>query len=163
MKLERAVQIGELLTGIAVMVSVIFLAVQLSDNNRLLRSQTHFNALEVSQRPMELLLENDTLAVLMHQCDIDPGSIPVGSWSRCAAYYFMTLNAWEYTFYQYRDDAVPFELWVGLDNAMSYEVKSKAGMARFWTEMSGAFGEPFRSYVDARVRENPAYVGQAAD
>ena len=47
MNLERTALIAEIFGGCAVVVSVIYLALQISDNNRLLRSQSHYNALEV--------------------------------------------------------------------------------------------------------------------
>ena len=49
--LSEGAKIAEILGGVAVVMSVIYLAVQISDNNRLLRSQAHFNALELTQAP----------------------------------------------------------------------------------------------------------------
>jgi len=68
-RLHHAALIAEILGGLAVVVSVIYLALQIADNNRLLRSQSHYNALEVMQRPFEVMLESDTLADLLHECD----------------------------------------------------------------------------------------------
>jgi len=155
--LERAALIAEVLGGIAVIVSVIYLAIQLSDNNRLLRSQSHYNALEVLQRSFEVMLESDSLADALDQCGSQPYEVEASIWSRCANYYFMQANGWEYTYYQNMDGSIPPELWVGVDGYSDNEARTNIGWARFWEEFALGFGEPFRSYLDERMKENPAY------
>jgi hypothetical protein len=155
--LENAALVAEVLGAIAVVVSVIYLAVQITDNTRMLRSQSHYNALEVLQRPFELMLESDSLAPTLNVCDRQPYEVEASKWSRCVTYYFMQANGWEYTYYQNIEDAIPPELWVGVDGYMGDLAKTRAGWVRFWSETSHAFGEPFRSYIDERVRQNPAY------
>ena len=157
MNLERAALIAEILGAIAVVLSVIYLAVQISDNNRLLRSQAHFNALEVSSRPFEFLIESETLSGLLQRCSANPYEIDEANWSRCSMYYFMQVNGWEYTYYQNLDDAVPPELWVGADGYFSNEARTNAAWVRFWEETAIGFGNPFRSYIEDRIQENPAY------
>jgi hypothetical protein len=72
-------------------------------------------------------------------------------------YYFMQANGWEYTYYQHLEDAIPPELWVGVDGYMGGLARTNSGWVRFWDETSHAFGEPFRTYIDQRIRQNPAY------
>jgi hypothetical protein len=40
---------------IAVVVSVLYLGLQIRDNTKVLRSQAHYNALSLAQRPMEMI------------------------------------------------------------------------------------------------------------
>jgi hypothetical protein len=159
-RLETAALIAEILGGVAVVVSVGYLALQISDNNRLLRSQSHYNALEAAQLPFEMKLTSDTLAAEMHQCDKDPFDVPDATWERCSIYYFMQANGWEYTYLQHQDESVPTSLWIGLDGYMESQAMSNPGWVRFWEETALGFGEPFRSYIDERVRMNPAYRAQ---
>ncbi len=149
--LKRAALIAEIVGGTAVVISLVYLAVQVSDNNRLLRSQSHYSALELIQRPTEIMLQSDSLAEALYQCDHSPYEVSESLWPRCANYYGMQVNGWEYTYYQHLDGAVPPELWAGLDGYMSNEVHSKAGFTRFWEEMAHSYGEPFHSYVDERM------------
>jgi hypothetical protein len=143
---------------IAVVLSVIYLAVQLSDNSRLLRSQSHYNTLEVSQRALEIVIASDTLAGLLEQCDADPWSVPGAIWTRCVNYVFMQVNPWEYTYHQDLEGSTPHSLWVGVGGYFSNEARSNASWARFWRDTAEAFGEPFRSYLDERLRQNPAFA-----
>lgn len=155
--LENAALVAEILGAIAVVVSVIYLAVQITDNTRMLRSQSHYSALEVLQRPFELLLESDSLAKTLTKCDSQPYDVEPTGWSRCLTYYFMQANGWEYTYYQNLENAVPPELWVGVDGYMGELARTNTGWVKFWAESAHAFGEPFRSYIDKEIRKNPSF------
>ena len=157
MQLERAALIAEVVGGLAVLVSVIYLAIQISDNNRLLRSQSHYNALEVLQRPFEVMLESDELAAHLESCSANPYEVSDVIWSRCVNYVFMQANGWEYIYYQHFDEAVLEAVFTGADGYMASQARTNPTWARFWIETTEGFGEPFRSYVDDRIRENPAY------
>ncbi len=160
--LEKAALIAEVLGGIAVVVSVIYLAVQIADNTRMLRSQTHHSALDALQKPFEMMLESDSLSEQLVSCRSDPYGVPEFVWSRCHNYYFMQANGWEYTYYQELEQALPPSLWPGVDGYMGGQARGNPGWVRFWEETSDGFGEPFRSYIQQRIAENPAY-GQRRD
>jgi hypothetical protein len=154
---------GEFVGAIAVVVTLAYLAVQVKHsreataaNNRLLRSQSLYNALETCQRPFELLIESETLAKLLLECDKAPYALDESDWSRCANYIFMQVNGWEYTYYQHLEDAVPPSFWLGVDGYMSNEARTRKGWVRFWEETADGVAEPFRSHVDERIRSNPA-------
>lgn len=97
-KLERWALLAEIIGAFAVVLSVAYLALQVSDNNRLLRSQAHYNGLELSQRPLEMLIDNENLASVLVNCDESPETVDRNSWYRCSAYYLMQFNSWEYLY-----------------------------------------------------------------
>ena len=146
-RLETVARAAEIAAAVAVVVSVIYLAVQISHNTKLLRSQAHYNAIDLGQRPFELLIENENLAAVMLRCDAQPAEVVPTDWSRCLHYYFMLFNAWEYFYYEHRDEAIPKELWVGADGYYKSLVATRPAFARAWNEISMGFDEPFNSYV----------------
>ena len=147
-RLETCARIAEIAGAIAVVVSVIYLAVQITDNTKLLRSQAHFNAINLGQRPLELMVENENLAAVMLRCDARPAQIAPEDWSRCVNFYFMLFNAWEYFYYEHGDEAIPKQLWVGADEYFKLLFATKPAFGRSWKEISVAFDEPFKSYVN---------------
>lgn len=149
LRLETCARIAEIAGAIAVVVSVIYLAVQISDNNRLLRSQAHYNAINLGQRPLELMVENESLAGIVDRCDLRPVEVTPTVWSRCQNYYLMQFNAWEYFYYQHADGAIPKELWGGADAYFKLLIAHTPGYTRFWPEFQMTFDDPFRSYVTA--------------
>ena len=112
------------------------------------------------QRPIELMLESESLSNAMYQCDRAPYEVAEPIWPRCSRYYFIAVNGWEYAYYQNLDEAIPSELWVGSDRYWANEAVTVPGYVRFWEEASLAYGEPFRSHVEKSIQQNPSYVGK---
>lgn len=149
LKLKKWALIAEIGGAAAVVLSVIYLAVQVSDNNRLLRSQAHYNALELAQGPFEMLVADAQLAQTITQCDSDPSAVDRVVWERCATYYFIQFNGWEYLYYQNIDGSIPPQLFRGADAEYRHYIRTRPGYKRFWTEYEIGFDEPFRSYASA--------------
>lgn len=146
--LQNLAHIAEIIGGFAVLVSLIYLAVQLSDNNKLLRSQAHFNALELAQEPLMLMVANADLAEIIVKCDSAEQDLPQAMLNRCHNFYFIQYNGWEYLYYQNIDQSIPPEIWIGSDSYYREEIVRKEGYVEFWQNYKVAFAEPFRSYVD---------------
>jgi hypothetical protein len=140
-----------------VVLAVTFLAIyrqlraqqmQAADNTRLLRSQAHYNALMLDQRPWEMVIENRDLASIMTIGSATPEALSEADWVRCWSHMFLQFNAWEYLYYQHRDGSIPKEMWVGSDAFFGQQVATRPGLTRFWSENQTSFDEPFRSHVE---------------
>jgi len=143
-------------TGVAIYRQLRVQQRQIHDNTKLLRSQAHYNAILLGQRPLEILLENEALATVLNVADATPGALSAVDRSRVSTYTFMQFNAWEYFYYQHRDGSIPKELWVGADDYFKSLIATKPGHARFWTESRTWYDEPFRSYVAEEFAKRPA-------
>ncbi len=92
MDLNQLADIGEFLGGTAVLVTLIYLAVQVSGSKRALKAQAHHDALAMCQRPFELLIadaQNSLLSwigdtkVLKHSA-LRSGSVTATTSSYCS-------------------------------------------------------------------------------
>lgn len=146
-RIEVAALIAEIVGAVAVVISVIYLAVQISDSNKELRSQSHYNALSLGQRPFEIELENADLARIVSIGYVDPDQLTDEEWYRFMQYQVMAFNAWEYYYYEHGKDAIPEQLWIGANAYYENNVLTKPGLARFWSEYEHIYAEPFHSYV----------------
>ncbi len=129
---------------------------QILDNTKILRSQAHYNALMLLSRPWEMVIENEGLANIVSVALETPEALSAAEWLRCSNHMFLQVNAWEYLYYQHRDDSVPKELWVGGDSYYRRLVQTKPGLSHFWSEYQAVFDEPFRSYVTQEFAKKPA-------
>lgn len=129
--------------------------VEIRENTKLLRSQAHFNALSLSQRAREVLVENEGFASLMNVAFATPEALSDDDWLRCSVYMFMQFNQWEYLYYQDRDGSIPTEYWVGAKAYYESLVATKPGYARFWSESHIGFDEPFHAYVVNEFARKP--------
>jgi hypothetical protein len=84
--LEYWALIAEIAGAIAIVVSVIYLGVQIRANTRVLRSQAHYNALSLAQRPFEMLVENEGLSKILNVGFVTPQALSPEEWMRCSVY-----------------------------------------------------------------------------
>jgi hypothetical protein len=147
-RIELGALIAEIVGAIAVVISVIYLAVQIAEGNKELRSQSHYNALSLGQRPFEIELENAELARIISTGYLEPDNLSGEEWYRFEQYQVMAFNAWEYYYYEHGKDAIPEQLWVGANAYYHQNLVTKPGLARFWEEYRHIYAEPFRSYVE---------------
>lgn len=129
--------------------------VQMEENTKLLRSQAHHNALLLSQRARELLIENEEFARIVNVGCANPGALSDDDWSRCSMYMFLQTNQWEYLYYQHRDGSIPNEYWVGAEDYYRNMIAGVPGYARFWSENQSSFDEPFRSFAAPAFEPKP--------
>ena len=151
--LQGLAHIGEFIGGIAIIISLVYLAMQVSDSNRLLRSQAHYNALMLAQGPGAMMVQNPELSILVGRCQAGDDDLSSAVLARCNQYALMEINGWEYLYYQHLDNSIPPQLWLGSDAYYRNEIQSKAGYAKFWKDYHLAYAEPFHSYVAAIFAE----------
>ena len=120
---------------------------EIREQTKLLRSQAHYNMLMLLSRPWEIVIENESLANIVSVGLETPEALSAAEWLRCSNHMFLQVNAWEYLYYQHRDDSIANEQWVGADSYYRRLVYTKPGLSRFWSEYEVVFDEPFRSYV----------------
>jgi hypothetical protein len=151
MSLEQASVVSEILSAVAVIVSLFYLAVQVRGNTKALRSQAYFNATSIAHRPAEIALENPGQARIFEIGCLTPETLNAEDREQFGRWAFLMFNGWEYFFYQFRDESIPSHLWIGANARYASLLGTKPGLARFWSEYQPFFDEPFRSHVAALV------------
>ena len=155
-RIEVAALVAEIIGAVAVVISVAYLAVQVSEGNKELRSQSHYNALSLGQRPFEIELENAELARIIRIGYDRPDELSEDEWYRFTQYQVMAFNAWEYYFYERDKAAIPEQLWIGANAYYVENASTKPGLWKFWTEYQHIYAEPFHSYVERIILEGAA-------
>lgn len=147
-RLQRAALIAEIIGAGAVVASVIYLALQINSNNKLLEAQAYYNFLTLGHQPMESIYSNPEFADVIFRCDLTPYEVTPLEWERCGLFYFTLMNSFEYTYYQRNLQILPEGMAEGAD-AYFRGLLVKPGYRRFWEEYQDGYGEPFRSYFEA--------------
>ncbi len=147
MDLTQLANLGEFVGGVAVLVTLIYLAVQIGGSKKALKTQTHHNLIFMAQRPWELMLQNDDLADVVTRGHQSPEALSDRDSTKSGQYTFMLFNAWEYGYYLNRDGSTPSELRAGVEGYYRDLAASKPGMLWWWRNNEHSFAEPFRSYA----------------
>ena len=147
-RIEYFALLAEIVGALGVIISVVYLAVQVGDGNKELRAQNHHDSLSLAQRSMEMLITDKEIAALYLAGKELPNNLSEVDNVRLEYFYFLTLNAWEFSYYQNKDGAVPPELWIGQDGWMRSEIRTSPALRAAWVTLQSSFAEPFRSYAN---------------
>ena len=151
LRLENIATIAEILAAVGVMISVIYLAVQIDSGNKELRAQTYSATLDRLHRPTEMIVESQELSDLVAMGIKSPDKLPEKQWARFFRWQSIRFDAYEFAYYAHLNDAITPELWIGLDNSITTNIQRGPGVRRAWREMRHGFADPFQSYVDSKI------------
>jgi len=154
MTLSDLADIAEIVGGIAVVVSLIYLAVQVRQNTKSIRNSTLqantalWSSVLVSLSEPELV---KAYAVGMSgKTDIKPMQY---------TQFFLICRclfvAFENQYYQYTQGALDRETYRGYERSMSYQLLSFAGFRVWWQQSRDAFSPAFVDHVDQLIEKAP--------
>ena len=86
--------LGEFLAAFAVLVTLIYLATQVSQTKRIVKLQASQNLNEMFNHSVSLIATSPTLAALMHQVEVGEEITPQ-EWTQLRALFQTQFNAWE--------------------------------------------------------------------
>jgi hypothetical protein len=121
----------------------------------MLQNEGHFNALSLAQGPLQLLIADRELSLVIETGYTAPEQLPDADWQRFALYQVMAFNAWEYLYYAHQSNSIPENLWTGADAYYRQLSNTKPGIRRFWGEYDHIFDEPFHDYAENIIRARP--------
>jgi len=152
-KIEYWSFVAEIAAAVGVIASVIYLGVQINSGTTALKSQTHFNALELAQRPIEMLIADQELAQIVEIGERNPDTLTPAQWKRFCSYQLLAFNGWEYIYLLRQKNAIPEELAGAADQYYRELIRTQPSLMRFWAEYKFAWVDPFLSYADAAFVE----------
>ena len=125
MDLNTLASIGEFAGAIAVVVSVLYLAIQIRHNSKTVRSAALQTVSDTSIRALSSMAAPGTADVVVKGLrDVDPLTPTEGFQFR--THISIMMIGFQGTFYQYRDGLIPEAVW-----------RRNLGVMRFWTAFKG--------------------------
>jgi len=138
--------VGEITGALGVLVSLIYVAVQIRKNTRALERESHQSLLQQQHAVMSLKLDNDELYKLVDRGESDPDQLSPEEWKKFVQYAFMYVNVWENTFQNYKSNNMDAELFDAWDTGCR-KLYAQQGYKRFWNENNGAYTRSFAKHV----------------
>jgi hypothetical protein len=158
MTLEDLGNIGEFVAAVGVIVSLIYLAIQIRRNTGSVRAATFQNVSKAWQDWMYSLSEGDTFPLFYRGC-FDPTSLNdmegVQYWLLVRALF----RGYENDHYQYNQGAFDAKAWEGYRESLRNDILSIPGIRAVWMLDRQNYNKAFAEYVDqelksARIRES---------
>jgi hypothetical protein len=151
--------LGEFISGLAVVVTLIYLALQIRYNSRAVRSSMHQDMVESTLRIAESLSDNPDVGRIVLKADEDYGSLTKEEQIRFEAYAERVFGNFESVFYSYRNSMIEEDLWESWESSFLADI-SRDSMRRFWQDERPLHLRDFMNFVDKYYQTHP--VGDAA-
>jgi hypothetical protein len=155
MNRENRRDVFEAVGMIAIIASLMFLAIEINQNTNALHGQSRQSVLEAAQSELFLLVEHPEIALSV----IKDGPLTAEENVKLDAYLAATLRAREYAWLQYQDGAIDEEQW----KAEGFVIRSilNADRVREWWDKIGRTGTSpkFADFVDSKIVNEPVTAG----
>ena len=149
--------IGELLGGLAVIGSLIYVGIQVRHNARSVEAATHVQMLQATSAMNVMVVGHDDVADLVRRGQDDPASLTPTEWARFVEFAYMRFGVWEAAFLNHSKGTIDRETWLAWDGG-SRNTARGPGYERFWAEHGNGMAPSFQRYVerDVILGGNPA-------
>jgi len=151
-ELHDLANLGDLISSVAVIVSLIYLAVQIRQNTASIRTDTFGRELERVSTMQSVLFENGELARLQAQGVLDPSKLTREQRLQLTWWLSEAFGAFEFMFHQAQSGALPDEVWSRWSATAAWWV-SFPGVQAWWHARPAPFSRSFTSFIDNVIRD----------
>lgn len=154
MDLQSLANLGEVIGSVVVVLSLIYLAVQVRQNTEAQRTENYSRALDRLAAMQSILSQDGEIAVIFSKgvrdtSKLDPQERMRFTWSMYEAF-----GAFEFMFHTSRTDAIPEEVWTRWSSAVAWWL-TFPGVQTWWQARPIPFTESFTAFVDSLLKDNP--------
>ena len=151
MQLQDLANLAASVSSVAVILSLIYLAIQVRQNTASIRTETFARALERVSAMQSVLFENGDLARLQAQGVLDPSKLTREERLQLTWWLSEAFGAFEFMFHQAETGALPDEVWNRWSATAAWWV-SFPGVQAWWHARPTPFSPSFTAFVDTLIR-----------
>ena len=153
-QLESLANLGEIVGAIAVVVSLVYLAVQVRQNTQAQRTENFSRALDRVAAMQASLSQDSDAAVVFAKGVEEPSELsPIERIQFTWAMYEL-FGAFEFMFLASDTDAIPEEVWQRWSSAVAWWL-TFPGVQTWWKVRPIPFTDSFTTYVESLLENNP--------
>ena len=155
MTLNELGSLGEFMSGLAVVVTLVYLAIQIRHNTRAVRSSMHQDMIESTLRIAESVSDNENVGRIVLKADEDYENLTTEERIRFEAYAERVFSNFESVFYSYRNSMIEQDLWESWKASYLSDL-SREAIRRYWQDERPQHLRDFMDFVDQYYRTHPA-------
>ena len=152
--LESLANLGEIIGAVAVVVSLIYLAVQVRQNTQAQRTENFSRALDRVAALQAALSQDSEASVIFAKGVADPTKLTPKERMQFTWAMYELFGAFEFMFLASKTNAIPEEIWQRWSSAVAFWL-SFSGVQVWWKVRPIPFTDSFSSYVESLLESNP--------
>ncbi len=146
---------GEFIGGIAVVVSLVYLASQIRQNSKLLRASTASATTATTSDFSSLIVQDPDVARILREGTADRSPLSEDDLLRFDYLLGMAFSAWNQEYQFAGDGVIGRSVWENRMRTMR-RVLPRPGYRQWWTEWGDTYPDEYRNLVDGLIREGEA-------
>jgi len=147
MTLDQFANIGEFIGGIAVIISLVYLALQIRTNTEAQKSSTYQAIVSDFGALNNTMASTPELSHLFVQAMEDYHQLSSDQKARISQLFFQCFRFFENMFYQYKKGYLDEEVWIGWKRLM-LTYYSRPGFQTWWAHRRDVYSEPFAIFLE---------------
>ena len=156
--LESLANLGEVIGAIAVVVSLIYLAIQVRQSTHAQRTENFSRALDRVAAMQAALSQDSETSAIFSRGVADPSKLTPKERTQFTWAMYELFGAFEFMFLASKTNSIPEEVWERWSAAVGFWL-SFSGVQAWWGARPIPFTNSFTSYIDALLEDNPADTG----
>jgi hypothetical protein len=162
MDLQDFGSIGELVGGLAVLISFLYLARQIRQSSRAARAATEQSIAQGWALALSIPAQNSHNSDVYYRGLRDPAALSESELSHFSLMLQLLFNQYEQAYLSYRDGTFSQRRWVRIDNAIRSYLP-RPGFKFWWEVLGNLLTAEFAEYLKRRIDEASETATQQAD
>ena len=146
MTLDDLGNVGEFIGAMAVVISLLYLAVQIRQNTRSLRASAHQMITVQIAELNRTIVEQPEVASILERGFADGNSLTTEESRRFNAYNSARFRHYDNIYYQYRAGMLEESQWQGLSNLLCVHLTQQPGLRQWWEGVTDFYSTEFVAY-----------------
>lgn len=147
LKLADWANVAEIVASIAIVVSLGYVGLEISQNTKALQNESHRSTLAMMNSGQNILASDAEFHRIYMTGLESPAELDEVEWSRFVQFMLPRLGAWEYLYLAKLDGSVSQGAWAAFDPYFR-EIICTAGIRRFMEQYESAYAPEFVAYVE---------------
>ncbi|HSM31552.1 MAG TPA: hypothetical protein VK854_12710 [Woeseiaceae bacterium] len=152
--LQSLASLGEIIGAIAVVVSLVYLAVQVRQSTRAQRLENASRILDRTAAMQAALSRDPAMSTLFAKGISDPSKLTPQERIQFTWAMYEFFGALEFMFLAAKEDSIPDEIWQRWSSAAAWWL-TFPGVQAWWDVRPIPFADSFSSYVESLLDDNP--------
>lgn len=154
MTLEQLANLGEFISAIAVIASLIYLAVQIRQNTKSVRSATLLSNTEIWSNLLLKMADTENIRAYMYGMSGNEDIRPK-EFAQFLLQCRVLFVSFENQYYQFCNGALDEETYKGYERSICIEIFAYRGFRMYWSLYRENFSPVFVNHVDAMIKRTP--------
>ncbi len=152
--LQYLANLGEVIGAVVVILSLIYLAIQVRQNTHAQRTENYSRALDRVAAMQSMLSQDGEMSLIFSKAVLDSSKLTPQERVRFTWSMYEAFGAFEFMFHASRAAAIPAEVWTRWSSGVAWWL-SFPGVQTWWQERPIPFTESFTAFVESLLKDNP--------